>query len=180
MTLFMVLSFLLLQIPDNSAPPVEANEDSVETIQPIRQPSPEGIRILDEDENEPVIILKKSPTGALLRSALLPGWGQFYNREPLKGVILGTVELGLLAWLVREHIAAEDARQDYLISGDEADESRYETHRQRRIDLILYTSGAWLYGMLDAYVDAYLFSFQSENRSFERETGLGVIFYFNF
>ncbi len=180
MTLLMVLSFLLLQIPDNSVPPVEPNEDPVETVQSVRESSPEGSRALEEDEGEPVIVLKKSPTGALLRSALLPGWGQFYNREPLKGVILGTVELGLLAWLVREHIVAEDARQDYLVSGDPADESRYETHRQRRIDLIWYTSAAWLYGMFDAYVDAYLFSFEGENRSFERETGLGVIFYFNF
>jgi len=180
MTLLMVLSFLVLQIPDNSDSPAEPNEDPLETTRSVRQSSSEDPRMLEDDESEPVIVLKKSPTGALLRSALLPGWGQFYNQEPLKGVILGTVELGLLAWLVREHIVAEDARQAYLVSGDPADESRYETHKQRRIDLIWYTSAAWLYGMFDAYVDAYLFSFQSENRSFERETGLGVIFYFNF
>lgn len=121
-----------------------------------------------------LIIERKNPTSALLRSAALPGWGQFYNEKPLKGIIFGTVEIGLAVWLVQEHLAAERARKDYLISGDPADEASYYSHRNRRLDLIWYTAGAWIIGMLDAYVDAYLFSFDVENEQFEEGIGFGI------
>jgi len=130
---------------------------------------------LDNDSTEltqPLIpeiteIEKRSPSGALLRSAVLPGWGQLYNDEPLKGVIFCTVEIGLLSWLISEHIASENARNS-------DNEASYTLHSQRRLDLIWYTSAAWLFGMLDAYVDAYLYSFSTENEQFEKETGLGI------
>lgn len=118
-------------------------------------------------------VVRKNPTGALLRSAVLPGWGQFYNDEPVKGLIYGSLEIGLLAWLISEHLAAEDARHS------ENSES-YELHRQRRLDLIWYTSAAWLFGMLDAYVDAYLYSFERENTEFEKETVIGAALYVRF
>ena len=118
----------------------------------------------------------RSPTGALLRSAALPGWGQVYNDRPVKGLILGALEIGLAVWLVMEHIATEDARTDFQQSGDPADEQSYLTHGQRRLDLIWYTSGAWLYGMIDAYVDAHLYAFEEENTDFERKVGIGVGF----
>lgn len=124
-------------------------------------------------ETEIQLIVKKNPTGALLRSFVLPGWGQFYNDKPIKGLLFGSVELGLLSWLIVEHLASEDARH----SGDE---HAYEAHSQRRLDLIWYTSAAWLFGMLDAYVDAYLYSFDSENEEFEKETGIGVSVFFRF
>ncbi len=124
------------------------------------------------------------PTGALLRSAVLPGWGQIYNREPLKGLALGAVELGLLAWLITEHTLAERARDDYLRTGDPFYEDCYQRHSGRRLDLIWYTSAAWLYGMLDAYVDAHLYGFARENRDFVRETvedgAVGAVIYVDF
>ncbi|NOQ21720.1 MAG: hypothetical protein GQ565_03580 [Candidatus Aegiribacteria sp.] len=131
---------------------------------------------LDNDSSEvsniPVIV-RKNPGAALLRSAVLPGWGQFYNDEPLKGILFGTLELGLLSLLIAEHIASEEARNNN-------DEPAYRVHRQRRLDLIWYTSAAWLFGMLDAYVDAYLFSFSTENEVFERETGIAAAVFINF
>jgi hypothetical protein len=121
-----------------------------------------------------------SPTGALLRSAALPGWGQFYNEEYLKGVVLGVTGTGLLTLLLIENSAANEAREDYLESGSPSDEDHYELHRQNRLDLIWYTSAAWLYGMLDAYVDAHLFHFEIQNRRFDREAGIeaGVVLRF--
>ena len=121
-----------------------------------------------------LIIERKNPTSALLRSAALPGWGQFYNEKPFKGIIFSTVEIGLAVWLVQEHLAAERARKDYIISGDPEDEASYYSHRNRRLDLIWYTAGAWIIGMLDAYVDAYLFSFDVENEQFEEGIGFGI------
>lgn len=116
----------------------------------------------------------RSPTGALLRSAALPGWGQFYNDRPVKGLLLGALELGLLALLVEENGRAESAREEFLESGDPDDEADYETHKERRLDLIWLTSASWLYGMMDAYVDAHLFAFDNENDRFGREAGIGA------
>ena len=117
-------------------------------------------------------VVRKNPSTAILRSTILPGWGQFYNDEPFKGLLFGTVELGLLSWLIAEHVASEDARNSN-------DESAYQLHRQRRLDLIWYTSAVWLFGMLDAYVDAYLYSFSTENETFEKETGIGAAVFIN-
>lgn len=122
---------------------------------------------------EIISVVKKNPSAALLRSAVLPGWGQFYNDEPLKGVFFGTLELGLLSWLISEHIASEDAR-------NANDDPAYQLHSQRRLDLIWYTSAAWLFGILDAYVDAYLYSFSTENDEFEKETGIGGAVFIDF
>ena len=115
----------------------------------------------------------RNPTGAMLRSAVLPGWGQFYNDEPLKGVLYGVVEIGLLAWLIAENAAMKDADET-------GDTQSYDLHYETRLSLIWYTSGAWLIGMLDAYVDAYLFSFEAENSDFESETQIGAAIYIHF
>ena len=146
-------------------------------LPPAPVPAPQRASLGDSSEiaplDIPIVIESRSPTGALLRSVVLPGWGQFYNDEPLKGVIYGSVELGLLGWLIYENSVAEDARH----SGDDA---AYQVHRQRRLDLIWYTSASWLLGMLDAYVDAHLYSFQAENEEFEREVAFGAAFCIRF
>lgn len=68
----------------------------------------------------------------------------------------------------------------FLDTGLPSWEQNYETHSSLRRDFIWYTAGAWLVGMLDAYVDAYLFSFEGENRKFEGDAGFsaGVVFHF--
>jgi hypothetical protein len=170
-----LLSVLLAQVPgsDRGAPEGMQSPDTQ-----ARGTGEDRGDVEDARAPEPVIVIeKRSPTGALLRSAVLPGWGQFYNDEPVKGIVMGAAEIGLLSWLISEHIQAEDARTAYLETGDPGDLASYERHRGRRLDLIWYTSAAWLYGMLDAYVDAYLFSFDAENRSFERGAGIGVVVY---
>lgn len=123
---------------------------------------------------DPGPIPERDPGTALLRSAVLPGWGQFYNDQPVKGIAMGAAELGLLGWLVWEHVEAEEARMDFQESGDPDDEARWESHRQARLDLIWLTSAAWLYGMLDAYVDAHLYAFEYENERFGTEAGIGA------
>ena len=41
----------------------------------------------------------KSPMGAVLRSAILPGWGQFYNEKYLKAIFVLSVN-GALAYAI--------------------------------------------------------------------------------
>lgn len=114
----------------------------------------------------------RSPTGALLRSAAVPGWGQFYNSEPLKGLAYGALQSGLLGWTLWENDRANNAREMFQLTGDPSWEQAYEDHHSRRRSLVWYTVGAWVLSMLDAYVDAYLFGFEAENRSFDVNAGL--------
>ncbi len=116
----------------------------------------------------------------MLRSLALPGWGQFYNREPVKGLIYGTCELSLLAALLYNHHEAQNARDMYSETGLQYWEDQYDVHSDLRRDFIWYSAGAWLLGMLDAYVDAYLFSFEAENRKFEGDTGFRAGMVLNF
>ena len=37
-------------------------------------------------------LMKISPKGAFIRSAIIPGWGQVYNKKPVKGLVLLSAE----------------------------------------------------------------------------------------
>ncbi len=116
----------------------------------------------------------------MLRSLVLPGWGQFYNDEPVKGLFYGTVELGLLGLIFYEDSKAGHARDMYIETGLASWQNSYETHSSLRRDFIWYTAGAWVVGLLDAYVDAYLFSFEAENTGFDDDVGFSLGAVLNF
>lgn len=85
-----------------------------------------------------------SPTGALLRSAAFPGWGQYYNRKPVKGAILLLLEAGLLTAVLLE-------REQPPLTGLTPIGNR----------LLFGLIGVHIYGMTDAYVDAHLADFDT-------------------
>lgn len=116
----------------------------------------------------------------MLRSLVMPGWGQFYNDKPVKGLFYGTLELGLLGLVFYENSEAEHARDMYQETGLASWQNSYDTHSSLRRDFIWYTAGAWVVGLLDAYVDAYLFSFEAENARFEGDVGFTIGAVINF
>ncbi len=48
------------------------------------------------------------------RSAILPGWGQFYNNQDSKGLILGGITLGMLGGVIGTYIVGSNAENQYL------------------------------------------------------------------
>ncbi|MBN1558981.1 hypothetical protein JW998_01935 [candidate division KSB1 bacterium] len=91
----------------------------------------------------------KNPTGAMLRSIFLPGWGQFYNGKWFKGIIIGGAEIGLVANAIVLNRWAQEA----------ATEEEFLYYIDNR-NLSFWLLGATiLYSMVDAYVDAHLFGF---------------------
>lgn len=87
---------------------------------------------------------RASPSGALLRSTVFPGWGQYYNRKPVKGIILMLLEAGLLTGLLLE-------REQPPLTGLTPAGGR----------LLYGLIGVHIYGMTDAYVDAHLADFDT-------------------
>lgn len=108
----------------------------------------------------------KSTLGAVLRSAVLPGWGQFYNESYLKvPVVVGLT--GFLIWgIVSEHGTYTDYATLYEATIDEENPGgdlrlkRFrEFYRDRRDAYGWWLLVTYLLQIADAYVDAALFSF---------------------
>lgn len=87
----------------------------------------------------------KSPMGAVLRSAVLPGWGQIYNEKYLKGLFIFSVNGAFAYEIYHNH-------KEWNDTGNK----KFQNKRN------LYT---WYFGisyfltLIDAFVDAYLFGF---------------------
>ncbi|RMH96300.1 MAG: hypothetical protein D6681_12460 [Calditrichaeota bacterium] len=87
----------------------------------------------------------KSPWGAVARSAILPGWGQVYNQQYVKGGLAFALQ-GFLMWrIVHFH-------NRWKKTGN-------RDHRETRNLSIWYLGAAYLLTLVDAYVDAHLYKF---------------------
>ncbi|HLG94515.1 MAG TPA: DUF5683 domain-containing protein, partial [candidate division Zixibacteria bacterium] len=97
----------------------------------------------------------RSPSGALLRSLAVPGWGQLYNKKPLKAVIVAGGQGVLLGTAVVEWKRATDAKNDTSLPLATRLED-YRLHTNNRNMLLWLYAAATVVSMLDAYVDAHL------------------------
>ena len=87
-----------------------------------------------------------TPRGALLRSAVLPGWGQYYNKRPLKALFFGAATAGFLGATLVEIHSLSQARTP----------EDHQDRAARRNTRFLYLLGTATFAALDAYVDAHL------------------------
>ena len=88
----------------------------------------------------------KSPWGATLRSAIFPGWGQWYNESYFKSAVY----LGLVSYVGYEIYWN---KTKYAKTGD----AKYEDSRSR---FSWYLGLTYLIMLTDAHVDAHLFDFE--------------------
>lgn len=93
-----------------------------------------------------------SAHGALLRSAVLPGWGQYYNGRPIKGLFFGAASATALTAVVVEH-----RRIGSALTPEE-----YQDRTARRNTRLLYLALSFALAATDAYVDAQLADFGTE------------------
>lgn len=106
---------------------------------------------------------RKSPTGAMIRSLLIPGWGQFYNGKWLKAILVFGLEAGFIGAAVYYNQKAQDASQP---------EVNRRFYTDQRNTNYWRTGVVILLSMLDAYVDAHLSDFdESPDLSFRIEPG---------
>lgn len=90
-----------------------------------------------------------SPKGAMIRSILLPGWGQWYNNKKIKAGIVFLAETGIIGSAVYWDLKAKNETDTF--------------YRAVAIDnrnlAFWYLGGFILFSMADAFVDAHLSGF---------------------
>ena len=94
---------------------------------------------------------RPDPHRALLRSAVLPGWGQHYNGKPWKALGFGAAAAGFLT------AAMVELRSSSPLQTPQEREDR----ASRRNTRFLYLGLTTMLAALDAYVDAHLADFKN-------------------
>lgn len=93
---------------------------------------------------------RPDPHRAMLRSAVLPGWGQHYNGKPWKALGFGAAATGFLT------AAVVETRSSSRLQTSREREDRASRRNTRFLFLGLTT----ILAALDAYVDAHLANFK--------------------
>ena len=118
--------------------------------------------------------MKKSPTGAILRSLALPGWGQYYVESYWKvPLFLGAA--GTCAYFIIDNNNSFNDKQkqiDKAVLNNPNDPNlqlyklQRETYRDNRDQAAFFLAGVYILSAVDAYVGAHLFDFDvSDNIS---------------
>lgn len=108
-------------------------------------------------------VVLRSRKDAVFRSALLPGFGQLYNRQPKKALAFAAAEVAVLGGAVAFHLAGAAAESDYesrTTAGDlgsdpaaaAADLRELAEERYAWRNVLLWTGAAiWALNVIDAY-----------------------------
>jgi hypothetical protein len=116
-------------------------------------------------------VRKVNPTGALIRSAFVPGWGQFYNRKYIKATIFAGGESYLIYGIAKYWRDANHHRSNFEHSSDPvfqtSEFNKYTTSRDSRNLRLWLLAASIFYSMFDAYVDAQLSDFNQTDKAYQ-------------
>ena len=161
MRFLLITSLLLLSLHASFAQEAENGADT-------EQQTPEPV------EQERLV----SPVGAMIRSAIFPGWGQFYSRGYFRGSL--TV-LGIGGSVVGALLAQNSFKNRYNAyatyaslypNDDQGVLERYEYANQRYKlrTFFMYTGiGIWVYSLIDSYVNANFYNATTLIQSIEKD-----------
>ncbi len=135
----------------------------------------------DTEQQSPNVVEEEelvSPIGAMIRSAIFPGWGQFYSRGYIRGSLTvlgigGSVVGALLAqqsFMNRYNAYAEYA--SLYPNDDQGVFAKYEFANQRYKlrTFFMYTGiGIWVYSLIDSYVGANFYNATTLIQSIEQD-----------
>ena len=110
----------------------------------------------------------QKPTAALLKSMLVPGWGQVGNKKYIKAVIFAGLESLAFGTYWHYRTKTSDAREAFESAGLNEQGMlfrEYENARSERNRFAWYTGSLIFISMFDAYVDAHLVHFPKRDES---------------
>ena len=161
MRFFLIISLLLLSLHAGFAQEAENGAD-------VEQQTPEVA------EEERLV----SPIGAMVRSAFVPGWGQFHSRGYFRGsfTVLGIGGSVVGAWLAQQSFKNRyDAYALYVSLNPNDDQGvlekyEYANQRYKLRTFFMYTGiGIWVYSLIDSYVGANFYNATTLIQSIEQD-----------
>jgi Family of unknown function (DUF5683) len=164
-TLFLFLNIILVGVFNSmAASPVDmpAVKESPAATTSEDKPAPTLGRIFGvtgeaTDVSYNVIDLSDhTPGHAAWRSALLPGWGQRFNTQEVKGALITGTFLVTALGSISLYNKATSTYDDYKEHGVK-DDSRYDDYERRRTGALVLGTAAlflWAYSVRDAYKTA--------------------------
>lgn len=113
--------------------------------------------------------MQKSAWGSVLRSAIIPGFGQFYNESYWKIPLFWGV-LGYLGYQWNSNNKSYKTYRDLFngsltsenIEGNDYYYNQREKYRDQRDMFAVFIGLTYFLNLVDAYVDAHLFDFDVE------------------
>jgi hypothetical protein len=119
----------------------------------------------EKKSTDSVFIMQKSPWGAVVRSAILPGFGQIYNESYWKVPIIW----GFAGWFIYNWTDLNKLYKDnqalYQGNNQSIYKIRRDFYRDQRDKFAIYLGLLYFINLVDAYVDAHLFDFYIESNS---------------
>lgn len=101
-------------------------------------------------------LVVRTKSDAVFRSLLVPGWGQMFNQDVIRGALYTSVFAGTLIGAGASYLMGEQARKDYDAAKVQADmdkaASNYKTRRQLMNVFLIGTGAIWAVNVLDAAV----------------------------
>ncbi|NOX19605.1 MAG: hypothetical protein GXO87_15155 [Chlorobi bacterium] len=134
--------------------------------------------------NDSLFVMTKSPWGAVLRSAIIPGWGQIYNESYWKAPIFWAALGGFIyGWTFYDDLYDKYAQLYSESINDDSGDGSYlrqrDFYRDQRDLMSVYIGLTYLLNLIDAYVDAHLFDFDVGENLQIRVPEVRMKFYFN-
>ncbi len=125
-----------------------------------------------------VIIRKTNPSGALFRSAFVPGWGQFYNNKHIKSAMIAGIEIYLINEVYTYRHKASIHEDHFTNTANDStyrqtEFALYEKALDKRGNASWFLAATIFFSMFDAYVDAHLSDFDQTDKAFEVYFGPG-------
>lgn len=110
-----------------------------------------------EIEHHVFDLSNRTPTHAAVRSALVPGWGQVFNRDRIKGILFFVTTTASAVGSVLLYNDSRDSYDDYKAQGLK-DSSLYDDYEDKRTQAMVLGVAAVVFytvGIVDAYKKAY-------------------------
>ena len=161
MRFFLIISLLLFSLHASFA---QETENNIDTEQQTSETA-EQVKLV-------------SPIGAMVRSAVVPGWGQFHSRSYFRGSLTA---LGIGGSIIGVFLAQQSFNNRYKayeamvwdgFSSETAilESYEYANQRYKLKTFFMYTGiGIWLYSLIDSYVGANFYNATTLIQSIEQD-----------
>lgn len=104
-------------------------------------------------------VVLRSRGGAVYRSLILPGWGQHYNLQPVKGIIYSSATALIFGSAILFHVQGLSKLDEYKKETNPVATEKLKKNAEERWEirnLAIYTGAAfWAWNILDAYLFGY-------------------------